>query len=111
MASVAATSTVADENGIQHQSRNAQYSNGEKNGAVNSKSPSSGRTAPSSKVKSSKEKSSLIGTLMKLRRASKRPLPKETGDGSYRTIVNRPSIIQDLKTIGFKGIFITKAYQ
>lgn len=45
----------------------------------------------------------LISTMLKLRAASQRPLPTEMGDGSYRAVMKRPSIVQDLRRIGISG--------
>ncbi|KAG6011007.1 hypothetical protein E4U21_000038 [Claviceps maximensis] len=46
------------------------------------------------------QKPTSSGSLLQLRAASKRPLPTERGDGTYREILKRPSIIQDLKSFG-----------
>lgn len=48
-------------------------------------------------------KHSSVASLLQLRTASKRPLPTERGDGTYRDISKRPGIIQDLKSFGLRG--------
>jgi linoleate 10R-lipoxygenase len=53
--------------------------------------------------KAGKQKTSSLGTLMQLRKASQRPLPKETRDGTYRNSLKRPSLMQDLKSFGVGG--------
>lgn len=50
-----------------------------------------------------KKKASSIGALMQLRKASQRPLPTERRDGTYRTILKRPTLMQDLKSFGIEG--------
>lgn len=49
------------------------------------------------------KRNSVISSLMQLRQASKRPLPTEMGDGSYRVVPNRPTLMQDLKSFGKDG--------
>merc|ERR1712054_130447 len=46
------------------------------------------------------KKTSKIGSLMALRKASKRPLPTQMGDGNYPKTTQRPGIGQDLSRIG-----------
>ncbi|KAG6012087.1 hypothetical protein E4U43_007946 [Claviceps pusilla] len=46
------------------------------------------------------------GSIMQLRAASKRPLPTERGDGTYRDILKRPGIIQDVRSFS-RGDFKT----
>lgn len=58
----------------------------------------SGPVAKAVKVKTVK-----YGGLMQLYRASRRPLPTEMGDGSYQVVRQRPSLMQDLRTITFQG--------
>jgi hypothetical protein len=60
------------------------------------------RATPSSTPPTGK-KGSLIGNYMSLRRMSKRPLPKDMGDGRYRQLQVRPGLRQDLRTIGWGG--------
>ncbi|GAB0138710.1 hypothetical protein EsDP_00006936 [Epichloe bromicola] len=48
-----------------------------------------------------KKKPSSMGSLMQLRTASKRPLPVERGDGTYRPILKRPGLIEDLRSFGW----------
>lgn len=42
-------------------------------------------------------------TLSSFRQASRRPLPTELGDGSYRVVAKRPGLMQDLRSIGWAG--------
>jgi hypothetical protein len=46
---------------------------------------------------------SLLSNIMSLRKASKRPLPTDRGDGTYREIVRRPGISQDLRSLSMKS--------
>lgn len=39
------------------------------------------------------------------RQASRRPLPTEMGDGSYRALLKRPTLVQDLRSIGWRGTY------
>ncbi|KAK9441774.1 heme peroxidase [Metarhizium brunneum] len=55
---------------------------------------------PTETQKSGSKKTSSTGALMQLRRASRRPLPTEMGDGTYRNILRRPTLMQDLKSFG-----------
>ncbi|KAG6315855.1 hypothetical protein E4U44_001059 [Claviceps purpurea] len=48
------------------------------------------------------KKHSSVASFLQLRTASKRPLPTERGDGTYRDISKRPGIIQDLKSFGLR---------
>lgn len=66
---------------------------------VRGKNTSGGPVGASSKPK----KTSKIGNFMALRKASKRPLPTEMGDGQYRAIANRPTLKDDLGVIGLNG--------
>lgn len=52
-----------------------------------------------------KKEPSFIASLLQLRTASKRPLPTERGDGTYRYILTRPGLVRDLRTIGLGGAF------
>lgn len=54
-------------------------------------------------AKAKKTKPVKYGSLMQLYRASRRPLPNKTGDGTYQVVKNRPSLMQDLSTITFQG--------
>jgi linoleate 10R-lipoxygenase len=54
-------------------------------------------------AKAKKTKPMKYGSLMQLYRASRRPLPNETGDGTYQMVRNRPTLMQDLNTITFSG--------
>lgn len=52
---------------------------------------------------SKKGSESHLAGLMKLRAASRRPLPTEMGDGTYRFIKNRPSLLRDLRSMTYSG--------
>lgn len=54
-------------------------------------------------AKAKKAKTVKNGGLMQLYRASRRPLPNEMGDGTYKQVINRPTLMQDLSTITFSG--------
>ncbi|PHH62041.1 hypothetical protein CDD81_7597 [Ophiocordyceps australis] len=43
-------------------------------------------------------------TLSMFRQASRRPLPTEMGDGSYRVVAKRTTLLQDLRSIGWGDI-------
>ncbi|PHH87662.1 hypothetical protein CDD83_8572 [Cordyceps sp. RAO-2017] len=47
-------------------------------------------------------------SLSHYRQASRRPLPTEMGDGSYRTVTKRPSLLQDARTIGWADVKTVK---
>lgn len=66
---------------------------------VRGKNTSGGPLGASSKPK----KASKIANFKALRKASKRPLPTEMGDGQYRAVVNRPTLRDDLGVIGMNG--------
>ncbi|KAF4508626.1 hypothetical protein G6O67_004977 [Ophiocordyceps sinensis] len=42
------------------------------------------------------------------RQASRRPLPTEMGDGSYRALLKRPTLVQDLRSIGWRDLVTLK---
>ncbi|KAH8127213.1 heme peroxidase [Trichoderma asperelloides] len=60
-------------------------------------------------AKAKKTKPVKNGGLMQLYRASRRPLPSEMGDGTYKKVVNRPTLMQDLSTITFSDLKTLKA--
>lgn len=66
---------------------------------VRGKNTSGGPLGESSKPK----KASKIANFKALRKASKRPLPTEMGDGQYRVVPNRPTLRDDLGVIGMNG--------
>jgi hypothetical protein len=47
---------------------------------------------------------SFLGNFLSARKLSKRPLPTEMGDGSYRTVSNRPGYRADLRTVSLADI-------
>ncbi|KAG5978462.1 hypothetical protein E4U55_006209 [Claviceps digitariae] len=89
-------------NGANGTNGTSQTSNGNHNNgkdALNQVSrPRRGQTSEKNKKPTSS------GSLLQLRTASKRPLPTERGDGTYRDILRRPSIIQDLKSFGLADL-------
>ncbi|KAM5345930.1 hypothetical protein ACJ41O_011791 [Fusarium nematophilum] len=70
--------------------------NGSKEKAPAPKPQPSGKAAGKPKEK---KKEGAIASFKKLRVLSKRPLPTEMGDGSYRVVVNRPGLKQDLRLL------------
>jgi hypothetical protein len=86
-------------------------SNQEKNGAVatngygNEKSSSSASSNQKNEVPAPPHNKSegLVKSIKKLRLASKRPLPTEMGDGSYRQVATRPGLKQDIRRLRGKG--------
>lgn len=79
--------------------QNGNKTNGYQNGASGSQKPV---TQPTPSKKSGSEPG-LFSTVMSLRRDSKRPLPNELGDGTYRKVVTRPGIGQDLRSLSMAG--------
>lgn len=56
-----------------------------------------------SSQQSVQKKDGVLASIKKLRVASKRPLPIEMGDGSYRTEVVRPGLKQDVRRLKMAG--------
>jgi linoleate 10R-lipoxygenase len=82
----------------------AQYApkhNGYQNGAT---ATGGGPLGPKPSGKPPGSKDSFLGTVMKLRQASKRPLPKDRPDGTYREVATRPTLRQDLKSFGISDL-------
>ncbi|CZS85543.1 unnamed protein product [Fusarium graminearum] len=87
-------------------------SNQVKNGAVASngygkeKSPSSASSSQKNEVPAPPHNKSegLVKSIKKLRLASKRPLPTEMGDGSYRQVATRPGLKQDVRRLRGKDL-------
>lgn len=50
-----------------------------------------------------KKRPGAVGEIMKMYRASRRPLPTEMGNGTYRVIRQRPTLVQDLRSFGLAG--------
>lgn len=78
------------------------------NGYSNGHSVSNGgkekpRAAGNAKKTQPKSGGSVLGSYMKLRKASRRPLPTDLGDGCYRQVANRPGIGQDLRSLSRDG--------
>ncbi|KJZ77639.1 hypothetical protein HIM_02816 [Hirsutella minnesotensis 3608] len=55
-----------------------------------------------------KPKKSETWSLSHYRQASRRPLPREMGDGSYRAVIKRPGVIQDIRSIGWGDLMTVK---
>lgn len=88
-------------NGAQHNA----IENGTNGAQVNGHqrhSASAGRDDKPSKA-SRKTPKGETWSLSHYRQASRRPLPTETGDGSYRVLLKRPGLVQDLRSIGWAG--------
>ncbi|KAH6966960.1 heme peroxidase [Fusarium venenatum] len=87
-------------------------SNQAKNGAVatngygNEKSSSSASSSQRKEVPAPPHNKSegLVKSIKKLRLASKRPLPTEMGDGSYRQVATRPGLKQDVRRLRGKDL-------
>ncbi|KAF4459201.1 prostaglandin-endoperoxide synthase 1 [Fusarium albosuccineum] len=80
------------------------------NGHQNGKEKAPAAKPPKAKNASqpNEKKEGALASFKKLRVASKRPLPTERGDGSYRPVVVRPGLKQDirrLKAKDFKTLF------
>jgi linoleate 10R-lipoxygenase len=60
---------------------------------------------PVAKLK--KPKPAKHGGLMQLYRASCRPLPHQTGNGTYPAVKTRPTLMQDLSAITLSGKLFT----
>jgi linoleate 10R-lipoxygenase len=82
--------------------------NGHSNGAngangtsdAQTKAPKPQRTKPKQQKKSG---GSVVSNYMKLRTASRRPLPTDLGNGHYRQLTKRPGIGQDLRSLSREG--------
>lgn len=62
-------------------------------------------------AKAKKPKVAKHGGLMQLYRASRRPLPHQTGDGTYPEVKTRPTVMQDLSTLTLSGKYNTPLSQ
>ncbi|KAJ6784027.1 hypothetical protein PWT90_00314 [Aphanocladium album] len=99
--------TSAIQNGGSHHA-----ANGKAGKQLNGTHPQ--QRAPSSQypkaTKPSKQGSdSRLSGFMKLRAASRRPLPTEMGDGTYRFIKNRPSLFKDLRSMTYSDLKTIKS--
>ncbi|PNY27468.1 Linoleate 10R-lipoxygenase [Tolypocladium capitatum] len=97
--------THANGNGAHHQGQNGTHANGTRQNGVHGRS-SDARTNVSQIMSSSQPKKSESWSLSQFRQASRRPLPTEMGDGSYRAVVKRPGLMQDLRSIGWGGKYL-----
>lgn len=87
-------------------------SNQAKNGAVATNGYSNEKSSSSASSSQKKNDSpapphdkseGLVKSIKKLRLASKRPLPTEMGDGSYRNVQKRPGLKQDVRRLRKQG--------
>ncbi|KAM0345970.1 hypothetical protein ACHAPU_006024 [Fusarium lateritium] len=84
----------------------------EKNGAVattgysngNGKHTAAPAVQPKKAIQPTEKKEGLFKSFKKLRVLSKRPLPKEMGDGSYRVVDTRPGLKQDIRRLRRKDL-------
>jgi linoleate 10R-lipoxygenase len=97
MADSKGSDSYASQNG--HKANASHPKTNGKVGLSNGKQPGPAPLGKSSKPK----KTSKLGSLMALRKASKRPLPTQMGDGNYSTTTPRPGLGQDLSRIGRYG--------
>ncbi|KAF5017298.1 hypothetical protein F66182_10796 [Fusarium sp. NRRL 66182] len=74
--------------------KNGVSTNGHQNGKETSGPTATKQTKTATQP--SEKKDGLVKSIKKLRVASKRPLPTEMGDGSYRKVENRPTLKQDV---------------
>jgi hypothetical protein len=74
------------------------------NGYEKKSSPASSSTKSEAKpLPNGDKKDGIVKSFKQLRVASKRPLPKEMGDGSYRVVANRPGLREDVRRLRGKG--------
>ncbi|RSL65910.1 hypothetical protein CEP54_004049 [Fusarium duplospermum] len=74
------------------------------NGHSQEKAPAPPKSQPKAAGQSNQKKEGALKSFKKLRVLSKRPLPTEMGDGSYRTVVNRPRLKEDLRRLKIKDL-------
>lgn len=86
------------------QQTNGQQTNGYRRIERSGKDSKDTYSAPLGKPSKQKKKT-FMGNVKAMRAASRRPLPTEMGDGSYRAVSNRPGMRQDLSVIGKNGKF------
>jgi linoleate 10R-lipoxygenase len=72
--------------------------------AVNPARKHDNQPAPLSSAAAPK-KPGLLASVKEMRVASSRPLPTEMGDGSYRQIVNRPTLRDDVGRLTKRGMY------
>lgn len=76
------------------------------NGYEKNASPASSSTKSEAKpLPNGDKKDGIVKSFKQLRVASKRPLPKEMGDGSYRVVENRPGLREDIRRLRGRGMF------
>lgn len=94
-------------------SNGSQTKNGSASGqgssVPNEKSPATRSTyiAPKAKPVPKAKKDGALASFKKLRLASKRPLPTQSGDGTYLTVVKRPGLKEDIRRLSMKGMYLT----
>jgi linoleate 10R-lipoxygenase len=81
------------------------YSNGNSNGNSNGKGKHAAapQARPKTQAQPEEKKEGVVKSFKKLRVLSKRPLPREMGDGSYRVVDTRPGLKQDVRRLRGKG--------
>lgn len=77
------------------------YSNGHSNG--NGKHAAAPQAQSKTQAQPEEKKEGIVKSFKKLRVLSKRPLPREMGDGSYRVVDTRPGLKQDVRRLRGKG--------
>lgn len=77
--------------------QNGSKVNGYQNGTVKSDS------RPKAAGKSNGNSGGIYSTMKKFKPASKRPLPTQTGDGTYLQVDKRPGLRQDLRSLSMAG--------
>jgi hypothetical protein len=82
------------------------YSNGNSNGNSNGKGKHAAapQARPKTQAQPEEKKEGVVKSFKKLRVLSKRPLPREMGDGSYRVVDTRPGLKQDVRRLRGKDL-------
>src|SRR5688572_11299992 len=91
MSTTKSTSVPASGNG---------HSNGKSANHTGGEKPTEGRQVTAQRSKSGV---SIFGNYVKLRKASRRPLPSDLGDGNYRQVTKRPGLGQDIRSLSRAG--------
>ncbi|KPM41065.1 Linoleate 10R-lipoxygenase [Neonectria ditissima] len=87
-------------------SNGSQAKNGNANGHGSSPKPTKKQQQTSSKasLKPKAKNDSALASFKKLRLASKRPLPTQSGDGTYLTPVKRPGLREDIRRLRMQDV-------
>ncbi|KAH7143587.1 heme peroxidase [Dactylonectria macrodidyma] len=83
-------------------SNGSQTKNGTANGHSKSVGEKTAFTPPKARPMPRPKKDGALASFKKLRVASKRPLPSQSGDGSYLTVPRRPGLKEDIKRLTMK---------